>query len=83
MFLQLLRICMASDGTMTNSVQYFMLSDYESTDAMKLACTARYHNVLAADLQNGNLIYNAAYIISSNGNTIEKDVFDRREAEEI
>ncbi len=79
MFYQILRIYLTD--TFHNSVQYFYLADYESVDAMMIAVQARYHNILAADLQNADCTYNAAYIIDNAGNTFEKAVFDRRPAE--
>lgn len=41
----------------------------------------RYFNIIAADLANAEITYNAAYIIDSNGLTREGRVFDRREVE--
>lgn len=38
----------------------------------------RYFNIIAADLQNAEVTYNAAYIISSTGTMLEGRVFDRR-----
>ena len=38
----------------------------------------RYFNILAADLADSEITYNAAYIIDSNGLMIEGRVFDRR-----
>ncbi len=78
MFYQILRIYLTD--VFHNSVQYFHLADYESVDALMIAVQARYHNILAADLQNADCIYNAAYIIDNGGNTLEKAVFDRRVA---
>lgn len=79
MFLQILRIYY--DGSWHHSVQYFFLSDYTSVDTMRLAADARYHNIIAADLQNAAVTYNAAYIIDNGGNMLEKDIFDRRVVE--
>jgi hypothetical protein len=50
--------------------------------ADKDAALQRYFNIIAADLADATITYNAAYIIDSNGLMIEGRVFDRREAEE-
>lgn len=42
----------------------------------------RYFNIIAADLADSTITYNAAYIIDSNGAMIEGRVFDRREQPE-
>lgn len=83
-FYMLIRIFRAS-GTMTHSVQYFNLSDYESQDACFLAATARYHNILSADLQNESCDYNACFMITDTGVMIKgkNEVYDRRVKEEI
>lgn len=47
----------------------------------KDAAVQRYFNILAADLADSAITYNAAYIIDSNGLMIEGRVFDRRESE--
>lgn len=41
----------------------------------------RYYNILAADLQNAEITWNAAYIIDSTGLMIEGRVFDRSTTE--
>ena len=41
----------------------------------------RFFNILAADLADSTITYNAAYIIDSNGLMIEGRVFDRRTQE--
>jgi len=46
------------------------------------AAVQRYFNILAADLADETITYNAAYIIDSNGLMIEGRVFDRRTEEE-
>lgn len=46
----------------------------------KDAAVQRYFNILAADLADNTITYNAAYIIDSNGNMLEGRVFDRRTA---
>ncbi len=79
MFYQVIRIFL-KDGSWSNSVQYFHAADYETADECRLAATARYHNILAADLSNESITYNACYIISNAGTVLAKDVFDRREA---
>ncbi len=37
----------------------------------------RYFNIIAADLANDDITYQAAYIIDSNGMMVEGRVFDR------
>lgn len=44
----------------------------------KDAALQRYFNIIAADLADAEITYNAAYIIDSNGLMIEGRVFDRR-----
>ena len=39
----------------------------------------RYFAIIAADLQDSTITYNAAYIIDSNGLMVEGRTFDRRE----
>ena len=41
----------------------------------------RYFSILAADLGNNEITWNACYVIDSNGLMIEGRVFDRRETE--
>lgn len=48
----------------------------------KEAAIQRYFNILAADLADATITWNAAYIIDSNGLMIEGRVFDRTETEE-
>lgn len=48
----------------------------------KDAALQRYFNIIAADLADAEITYNAAYIIDSNGLMIEGRVFDRREPAE-
>ena len=45
------------------------------------AAVQRFFNILAADLADNTITYNAAYIIDSNGLMIEGRVFDRRTQE--
>lgn len=62
-----------------HSIEYFLLSDYDSVDALKQAAKARFHNIIAADLLNENVVYQMAYIMDQAGNYIEKpEIFDRR-----
>lgn len=68
MFYQVFRIFFSGE-TRQHSVQYFDTLE----DAQK-----RYFNVIAADLANDQITYNAAYIIDSNGLMVEGRVFDRR-----
>ena len=43
----------------------------------------RYFGIIAADLANEEITYQAAYIIDSNGIMIEGRVFDRRSTEPV
>ena len=62
-----------------NSVQYFNVADYESQDACLRAAEARFHNIITADLQDQNIVYQMTYILDNAGNFTEKPViFDRR-----
>ena len=47
----------------------------------KDAAIQRFFNILAADLADSTITYNACYVIDSNGMVIEGRVFDRRAAE--
>lgn len=47
------------------------------------AALQRYFNIIAADLQNAEITYNAAYIINSGGTLLRGEVFDRRNAEAV
>ena len=40
----------------------------------------RFYNIVAADLANSEITYQATYIIDSNGLMLESRVFDRRPA---
>lgn len=71
MFYQVIRIFFKG-ATKSNSVEYY--DNYESA-------LQRYFNIIAADLANAEVTYNAAYLIDNGGNTIRKEVFDRREEE--
>ena len=72
MFIQVIRIFFKGE-TKSHSVEYF--NDYNSA-------LQRYFNVIAADLANDQVTYNAAYLIDDGGNLMRKDVFDRREVPE-
>ena len=77
MFYMVVRIF--RDPQDNNSVQYFNVSDYESQDACLRAAEARFHNIITADLQNPNVVYQMTYIMDNAGNLAEKPViFDRR-----
>ena len=66
-----------------NSMELFYVSDYDSVDACVRAAEARFHNIITADLQNENVIYQMAAIMDNAGNFLEKPVvFDRRETPE-
>lgn len=78
MFLMLLRVYFKGNNKQ-NSVQYFMLSDYNnSVDDMVRAGKARYHNVIAADLGDADVTYNAAYLMDQAGNAVEPFFCDDR-----
>ena len=50
--------------------------------ADKDAALQRFFNIIAADLADASITYNACYIIDSNGTMIEGRVFDRRQTAE-
>lgn len=68
MFFQVIRIFFKGDNK-SNSVEYF--DDYE-------LALQRYFNIIAADLANAEVTYNAAYLIDNGGSVIRHEVFDRR-----
>ena len=68
MFFQVIRIFFKGE-TRSNSVEYF--DDYN-------AALQRYFNIIAADLANDQVTYNAAYLIDNGGAVIRHEVFDRR-----
>ena len=68
MFYQVIRIFFKGEQK-SNSIEY--KDSY--TEALQ-----RYFNIIAADLANNDVTYNAAYLIDSDGSVIRKDVFDRR-----
>lgn len=71
MFYSVIRIFYKGDAE-THSVQMF--------DVLKDA-QKRYFNIIASDLADDSITYQACYIIDSNGLMMEGRVFDRREAE--
>ena len=79
MFIMLVRIFFTN--TVNHSVQYFKQEDYQTRQEMIQAATARYHNILAADLQNETVTYNACYMIDDTGYVMDKDVFPRNAEE--
>lgn len=63
-----------------NSIEYFKAADYDSAIACLRAAEARFHNIITADLQNEQVIYQMTAIMDNGGNFVEKPViFDRRE----
>ena len=68
MFYQVIRIFFKGENK-SHSVEYH--DDYN-------AALQRYFNVIAADLANEQVTYNAAYLIDNAGGVIRKDIFDRR-----
>lgn len=71
MFYQVIRVFFKG-ATKSNSIEYFDAYD---------PALQRYFNIIAADLANAEVTYNAAYLIDNGGNMIRKEVFDRREEE--
>ena len=67
MFYTIIRIFFKGEQR-SHSVEYF----YEYNSAVQ-----RYFNIIAADLANADVTWNAAYIIDSNGMMLRGEVFDR------
>ena len=64
----------------SHSVEYFYEKDYESRDDMIRAAKTRYYNIVAADLQKADVVYQATFIMDEKGNVIERPiVFNRQE----
>jgi len=77
MFYMVVRIFRTTQDN--NSIQYFNVSDYESQDACLRAAEVRFHNIITADLQNPDVVYQMTAILDNAGNFIEMPVvFDRR-----
>lgn len=62
-------------------IRQFIKGDNE-THSMEIktdynAALQRYFNIIAADLADASISYNAAYIIGSDGTMLESRVFDR------
>ena len=77
MFYMVVRIFRTSQDN--NSIQYFNVADYESQDACLRAAEARFHNIITADLQTPEVVYQMTAILDNAGNFIEKPViFDHR-----
>ena len=73
MFYQVIRIILKG-AAHSHSVEYH--DDLNSA-------LQRFFNIIAADLADNDVTYNAAYLIDNGGNVIRKDVFDRREPASI
>ena len=71
-FYQVFRIFIKKDGTHTHSIEY--KDDYK-------AALQRYFNIIAADLANVDIVYNAAYLIDYRGSMHRHEVFDNRPPE--
>lgn len=71
MFYQVIRIFFKNE-IKSNSVEYFNNI---------LQAQQRFHNIIAADLQNQEITYQGTYIIDDIGNMIDKAIFDRRNKE--
>lgn len=67
MFFAVIRIFFKGE-TRSNSIEYF--------DNI-INAEARYHNIIATDLQNAEVTYQATYIIDNGGNMLEHAIFDR------
>ena len=68
-FYSVIRIFYKGDKE-THSIQIF--DDY--TEAQK-----RFYSIIAADLQDSAITYNACYVIDAQGLTLDCKVFDRTE----
>lgn len=67
------------DTTTHNSVEYFWAKDYDDLGKLNVAASARFHNIISADLMNENVVYQQTYVIDNGGNYVERPViFDRR-----
>lgn len=86
MFYEVIRVYHGAAEGWRNSIQYFFLDDYASVDEMLKAAKARYHNILAADLQNTSLDYCSCMVVDNSCHCVAdmREVFDSRtvEAEE-
>ena len=71
MFYQVIRVFFKGE-TKSNSIEYHDIYD---------SALQRFFNVIAADLANKDVTYNAAYIIDSYGNMLRHEVFDRKQSE--
>lgn len=65
---QVIRLFFKGDKE-THSMQLF--DDY-------LSAQQRYYNIIAADLADADITYQAAYIINAQGLMVDGKVFDRR-----
>lgn len=66
-----------------SSMELFFVDDYDSVDACVRAAESRFHNIITADLQNENVVYQMTSIVDNAGNFLERPVvFDRRPAPE-
>ena len=67
------------DPNKGNSMEMFKVSDYADVESCVRAAEARFHNIITADLQAQNVVYQCTFIMDNAGNLIEKPVvFDRR-----
>ena len=78
MFVMLLRVFF--DTTKHHSVEYFMLDDYDSMDALLDAARVRFHRVIATDLDNQAVVCMLTELLDPNGVPLEKFSRDRRVA---
>ncbi len=73
------------DGIFYTVIRQFIKLGQE-THSMEIktdltAAQQRFFNIIASDLADQAISYNAAYIINSNGQMMEGRVFDRRQPE--
>lgn len=72
-FYLVIRYFIKKDDTSAHSVETF--NDYESA-------RKRYYNIIASDLNNAELIYNAVAMLDCNMNKVASDYFDRYDPDE-
>lgn len=73
------------DGIFYTVIRQFFKGEAEThsmeVKADREAAVQRFFNIIAADLADSAITYNAAFVIDSNGQMIEGRVFDRRTEE--
>lgn len=71
MLYQVIRIFFKNENR-SNSIEYF--------DNI-LQAQQRFHNIIAADLSNNEITYQATYIIDNTGYMVDKAIFNRQNEE--